>query len=334
MSKRSIKDTKVFISLNIPEKGIDLLKLKGFQVEVWRSDIPITQEALVAKAQEVHALITSSKNKLNAAFLQACAHLDVISQFAAGFDNIDIPEATRLGIPIGNTPNAVSNATADVAFGLMLAVSRKMFHMHKSIARGGWGDFKPRANLGQELKHKTLGILGLGGIGMEMALRCKGAYQMEIIYCNRSANPEAEQLLGARRVSFDELLAQSDVLSAHCALNDSTRGIFNKAAFTKMKQTAIFINTARGPVHHESDLIQALQEGLIWGAGLDVTDPEPMHPDNPLLEMENVAILPHIGSATVTARDEMSYLAARNVAEYYETGTFTHLVNPAALQPK
>lgn len=324
--KRSIKDTKVFISLNILDKGIDLLRDKGFQVTVWERDDHISQQELIDTVQNYHVLLCSSKDKLNSTFLQACAHLDIISQFAAGYDNIDLAEAKRLEIPIGNTPDAVSHATADIAFGLMLAVSRKMFYMHKSIAKGEWGDFRPRAHLGQELKHKTLGIFGLGKIGMEMALRCRGAYQMEVIYCNRSSNPEAEEVLGARKVSFEELLAQSDVLSVHSTLNESTRQVFNAKAFRQMKPTAIFINTSRGPVHHETDLIAALQAGTIWGAGLDVTDPEPMLPDNPLLDMENVAILPHIGSATITARDEMARLAAQNIVEYFETGDFTNRV--------
>lgn len=322
-----MKKTKVFVSLNMPDKGIDLLREKGFDVEVWTSEDPISKDKLILAAQSVQALITSSKDKLDASFLEACSHLDIISQFAAGYDNIDIPAATKLGIPIGNTPGAVSDATADVAFGLMIAVSRKMFFMHKKIAKGEWGDFKPRANLGMELKGKTLGIFGLGGIGIEMAKRCQGAYQMPVIYCNRNSNPEAEKLLGARRVTFDELLAESDVLSVHSTLNESTRGIFNRAAFQKMKPTSIFINTSRGPVHQETDLIISLLNGEIWGAGLDVTDPEPMNSDNPLLEMENVAVVPHIGSATVEARDEMSRLAAQNVVEFYEKGTFTNWVN-------
>lgn len=329
---RAIQDTKVFVSLNMPDKGIDLLRAKGFSVEVWKSDDPISRENLIEIVQNVHALITSSKHKLDAAFLRSCSHLDIISQFSAGYDNVDIEKATQLGIPIGNTPNAVSDATADIAFGLMIAVSRKMFYMHKTIAKGEWGDFKPKANLGVELKGKTLGIFGLGGIGMEMALRCKGAYQMDVIYCNRNANPEAEKHLGARRVSFGELLVQSDVLSVHSSLNESTRGIFDRAAFQKMKPSAIFINTARGGVHNETDLITSLWKGEIWGAGLDVTNPEPMLSDNPLLDMENVAVVPHIGSATVEARDEMSRLAAQNIVEFYEKGTFTHLVNPKAIQ--
>src|SRR5258708_17647755 len=209
------------------------------------------------------------------------------------------------------------DANADIAFGLMIAVSRKMFYMHKTIAKGEWTYFRPKADLGIELKNKTLGIFGLGRIGLQMAIRCKGAYNMKIIYYNRKPNTEAEKLLNAGRVSFEELLNQSDVLSVHSALNDETRGLFNKNTFTKMKTGSIFINTARGGIHNEQDLLEALNAGNIWGAGLDVTNPEPMSANNPLLSMPNVAVLPHIGSATVEARNEMSRLAAVNIIEFY-----------------
>jgi glyoxylate reductase len=210
----------------------------------------------------------------------------------------------------------------------MIAVSRKFFHMHKKIGRGEWTHFRPKADLGIELKNKTLGIFGLGRIGMEMAKRCKGAYDMNIIYTNRKQNEEAERTVGAKRVSFEDLLQQSDVLSVHCALSNETRGIFNATAFSKMKPSSIFVNTARGPVHQEEDLIAALQTGQIWGAGLDVTNPEPMKADNPLLEMENVAVLPHIGSATVEARNEMSRLAAMNIIEFYKGNGIPNMINP------
>jgi glyoxylate reductase len=206
-----------------------------------------------------------------------------------------------------------------------------MFYMHKTIAKGDWTFFRPMANLGIELKNKTLGILGLGRIGMQMAIRCRGAYNMKIIYCNRKENSDAEKLLDATLVNFSELLQQSDVVSVHCALNDETREIFNKNAFAKMKSNAIFINTARGAIHNETDLIHALQAGTIWGAGLDVTNPEPMLADNPLLSMPNVAILPHIGSASVEARNEMSRLAAVNVIEFYKHRQVPNIVNPEAL---
>jgi glyoxylate reductase len=182
------------------------------------------------------------------------------------------------------------------------------------------------------LKGKTLGIFGLGRIGMEMARRSKGAYQMKIIYHNRRPNPEAGRKLDARYVSFDELLSQSDVLSVHCSLNAETKGIFNKDAFSRMKPNSIFINTARGPVHNEADLIDALRKGTIWGAGLDVTNPEPMKPDNPLMQMENVSVLPHIGSATVETRDKMARLAAMNIIGFYRNKTVSHIVNPEVLK--
>lgn len=327
-----MNDKKVFISRDIPDIGPDLLKKAGFTVTVWPHDRPMTQAELIAAARENNALLSMLADKIDAYFLNECRHLDIIAQFAVGYNNVDIPEATRLGIPIGNTPDVLSDATADVAFGLLLAVSRKMFYMHKTIARGEWGHFRPKANLGIELKRKTLGIFGLGRIGMEMARRCQGAYGMEVIYCNRRPNPEAEKVLGARLVSFEDLLRQSDILSVHSVLSDETTGIFDRSAFEKMKPTAIFINTSRGPVHDETDLIEALQTGKIWGAGLDVTNPEPMHPENPLLSMENAAILPHIGSATIEARNGMARLAAENIIGFYQHKIVPHLVNPEAMR--
>ncbi|MEJ7740648.1 MAG: NAD(P)-dependent oxidoreductase [Chitinophagaceae bacterium] len=197
-----------------------------------------------------------------------------------------------------------------------------------------WTYFRPKANLGIELKNKTLGILGLGRIGMQMAIRCKGAYNMKIIYCNRKPNAEAEKLLDATLVSFEELLKQSDVLSVHCALNDETREIFNKDSFSKMKSTSIYINAARGGIHNEQDLLAALNAGSIWGAGLDVTNPEPMSADSPLLSMPNVAILPHIGSSTVEARNEMSRLAAVNIVEFYKYNHIPNIVNAETMRDK
>jgi glyoxylate reductase len=202
----------------------------------------------------------------------------------------------------------------------MINVSRKMFHLHKSIQKGEWRRFEPLKDLGFELAGKTLGIFGMGRIGMVMAQRCQGAYNMEVIYHNRSRNEEAEKKFGARWVSFDDLLNQSDVLSVHSVFSPETTGIFNRQAFSKMKPTAIFINTSRGGVHNEKDLLEALNNKTIWGAGLDVTNPEPMDANNPLLNLPNVAVLPHIGSATIEARTGMARLAAENIISFYKTG--------------
>lgn len=329
--QRNLNEVKVFVTAGIPSAGIDLLIKESFQVHVWPHDRPMQAHELIEEGKKANALLTLSTDAIDDHFLRECSHIGIISQFAAGYDNINISEATRLRIPVGYAPGAMSDATADIAFGLMLVVSRKMFYMHNTIARGEWKHFRPQANLGIELKNKTLGIFGLGRIGMQMALRCRGAYNMQVIYCNRTPNTDATKLLDATRVTFDELLQRSDVLSVHAALSNETRGIFNKDAFEKMKAGSIFINTARGGIHNEDDLLKSLQSGKLWGAGLDVTNPEPMNADDPLLSMPNVAILPHIGSATVEARTEMSKLAAINIIEFYKNNRVPNIVNPSVL---
>lgn len=322
---------KVLITRIIPGKAHELLTQAGFDVSVWEGNGPMTQPQLIERAKQVNALISLGADKLDKHFFSACSHLDVIAQFAVGYDNIDVMEATRVNIPVSNTPDVLSDATADVAFGLMIAVSRKMFYLHKTIERGEWKQFEPLKNLGIEISGKTLGIFGMGRIGMVMAQRCRGAFNMNILYHNRTRNTEAEKIFGARYVSFDELLQQSDVLSVHSVLSEETKGVFNKAAFSKMKKSAIFINTSRGSVHNEEDLIEALRSQTIWGAGLDVTNPEPMHANNPLLQMPNVAVLPHIGSATEEAREGMARLAAENIIAFYKTGNMPTCVNRSVL---
>jgi glyoxylate reductase len=325
---------KILITRDLPEIASNILVNEGFDVTAWNEERPLTQGELIEKTMRNDALLSLITDKIDAEFLHLCKHLEFISQCGAGYDNIDLVTATKLGIPVANTPDAMSQATADIAFGLMIAVSRKMFYMHKSISNGQWGYFKPKANLGMELRGKTLGIFGLGRIGVEMALRSKKAFDMNIIYCNRNPNVEAEKKLGARYVSFQDLLRLSDVLSVHSMLSKETAGIFNQAAFEKMKSNVIFINTARGLIHNEQDLTEALKSGRIWGAGLDVTNPEPMDPSSPLLFMENVAVLPHIGSATVEARTAMARSAAENMVVFFKSRQVAHLLNPAALLVK
>lgn len=323
---------KILVSRLYPKPGIRLLEKENFQLTLWKKERPMRQVELIEHAKTHHALLCTLTDRIDQHFLNLCSHLEIISQFAVGYDNIDIATATRLGIPVGFTPDAMSEATADIAFGLMIAVSRKMFFLHKTIINGQWGHFNPTGNLGFELKNKTLGIFGLGRIGAKMAQRCKDAYNMDIIYHNQTRNKAAEKNLGAVYVGFNDFLSQSDVLSVHCALTPKTKEIFNRAAFKKMKPSAIFINTARGPIHHENDLILAIREGDIWGTGLDVTNPEPMQPDNPLLFMENSCVLPHVGSGTIEARNQMSVLAARNIIEFYKNRQVPHIINPEVLE--
>ncbi len=323
-----MEEKRVLVTSHIPEVGVQLLKSAGLYVTFWDNNEPLPDGKLNALAAEHDAILSSSANKLDATFLESCAHLDIISQFAVGYDNIDVPEASRRGIAIGNAPGVMTEATADIAFGLMIATSRKMFYLNQSIRDGNWTHFVPRANLGLELRNRTLGVFGLGRIGMEMARLCRSAYGMKIIYCNRSLNPEAENQLHATKVDLDTLLKESDVLSVHCKLTEDTKGTFDALAFSRMKPTSIFINTSRGAVHDEKALTDALKNRTIWGAGLDVTNPEPMHKDNPLLKLENVCVLPHVGSATVHTRNEMSRLAAENIIAFYKGEIIPHLINP------
>lgn len=319
---------KIFITRSIPAIGLKLFKDAGYSVTQHTEKRELTQEELIAACKQHDALLSVGPNKLDAFFLQECQHLKSISLLSVGYDNVDVAAANKLKIPIGNTPGVLSGATADIAFLLMLTVSRNAFYLHNTIAKGDWDFFEPTANLGIELNGKTLGIFGLGRIGLELAKKCVAAYNMKIIYHNRNRNEAAEKEVSATLVSFEELLQQSDVLSVHTNLSPETKGLFDKNAFSKMKSSAIFINTARGAIHNEQHLTEALQQHTIWGAGLDVTNPEPMAKDNILLTLPNVSILPHIGSATVETRDAMTELAVQNIIAGLQGRQMKHVINP------
>lgn len=304
---------KVFLSGNIAPVALKQLEENNISITQWKEDRQITAAELIEACKEHDALISIGPNKIDAPFLETCSHLKVIALHSVGFDQVDVETAKRLNIPVGNTPGVLSAATAETAFLLMLAVSRKAFFYYRKITEGKWDKYEPSPELGIEVSGKTLGVFGLGKIGLEMAKKCKGAFNMNVIYHNRSRNEEAEKEVDAQYVSFETLLAQSDVLSVHTALTDETKGQFDYDVFKQMKPNSIFINTARGGIHNEEDLKKALDEKLIWGAGLDVTNPEPMDKDNPLLDMENVAILPHIGSATEETRAAMAKLIVENI---------------------
>lgn len=325
-----MESKRIVITRQFPETGLSLLEQNGFELTRWPEDRPMTPEELVENCRGHQVLFCTVTEAINRAFLDQCSHLEFISQFAVGYDNIDVDYATSLGIPVGNTPDVMTEATADIAFGLMIATARKMFFSHKLILNGEWGYFRPKVNLGMELTGKSLGIFGMGRIGKAMARRCKGAYNMDILYCNRTPCSDVEKNLDAQKVEFKVLLERSDIISVHCPLTPETKGIFDQAAFKLMKSTSLFINTARGQVHNQPDLFAALTTGEIWGAGLDVTDPEPMDKNNPILSLQNVCVLPHVGSATQEARDGMSRLAAENIIEFYKTGSGPNVINRQA----
>jgi glyoxylate reductase len=319
---------KVFITRKIPDPGLEFLREAGVEIREWTTLRDLTQTELIEHCKQADALLSAGFNKIDKFFLETASHLKVISLHSVGYDNVDVAAATAAKIPIGNTPGVLSDATADLAFLLILATSRKAVYMHNTIPRGEWGFFEPTANLGVELRGKTLGVFGMGKIGFELAKRCSAAFGMNTLYHNRGRHEEAEKVLAAKRVSFPELLDRSDVLSVNTALTPETKGIFNRESFAQMKRSAIFINAARGSIHNEEDLKEALEKGIIWGAGLDVTDPEPMRKDHPLLFMPNVCVLPHIGSATIEARAAMSLIAAKNIVAGLKGERLPFIVNP------
>lgn len=319
---------KIFATRIMPQNGLELFKQEGIEVIQWEEKTELTEEQLIEQCKNADGVIIAGRTDVTETFLKACSHLKVISLYSAGYDHVDVKAATALGIPVGHTPDVLSKATADTAFLLMQATARKAFHHHRRVIDGNWNFFEPTGSVGIDIHGKTLGVFGLGGIGFEMARMCHRAFDMKIIYHNRGHNEQAEKELGAKRVSFDELLQQSDVLTVHANLTPDTKGMFNAAAFAKMKPNALFINTARGPMHNEEDLKHALDNKIIWGAGLDVTNPEPMDKDNPLLYMENVAVLPHIGSAVKETREAMMLLATQNAIAGLKGEKLPKCVNP------
>lgn len=319
---------KVFINKRIPEAGIHMLEEAGFEIFIPDHENLSREEWLGYCKSHDLVLSVGSDFKYDKDFFTECPNVKAIALYSVGFDHVDIQEAIHHHVPVGNTPDVLSKATADVAFLLMQAVARRASYNFEKVKSGNWGDFDPLHALGQELYGKTLGIFGLGRIGLEMALKARAAFGMEIIYHNRHPNEEAEKKLGARYVSFDELIEGSDVLSIHASFRPEQKELFNAEIFSKMRENAIFINTARGGFHHQKDLYDALAEKKIWGAGLDVTNPEPIFKDDPLLQLSSVCVLPHIGSATVEARTGMAKLAAANLIAFAKGEKMPACANP------
>ncbi len=319
---------KIFINKLIPEVGMQLLARPDIDL-LMPENPEISYDEWISYCQQCDAILNIGAYKIDAKFFDLCPSVKAVSLFSVGYDQVDLPEATRRGIPVSNTPDVLSKATSDISFMLMLMVSRLASFQTNQVRIGvRFKYFNPVANLGQELYGKTLGVFGLGRIGYEMAIKCQGAYDMPIIYHNRNRHPEMEKKLGAKYVSFEELLAQSDVLSIHANYSPEYHGLFNKEVFSQMKENAILVNTARGGFVNELDLDEALKAGEIWGAGLDVTDPEPMLPDNPLLKQERVCVLPHIGSATLEARGGMARIAAENIVAFVQGEKLKTCLNP------
>jgi len=305
---------QIVVTGHIPESGLERLRAAG-EVWNWTADDPIPIDVRDEQLAHADAVVTLLSDRVDEQFLAAAPHIGIVANVAVGYNNIDVEACTARRVRVTNTPGVLTDATADLTLGLLLAVTRRLGEGERLIRSGTpweWGMFMM---LGTGLQGRRLGIVGMGGIGQAVASRAR-AFGMDVVYHNRSAvDAETEQRLGARLVPLDELLATSDVVSLNCPYSAATHHLLDAAALATMRSSAFLLNTARGPIVDESALVDALRNGTIAGAGLDVFEHEPdVHPG--LLGLDNVVLVPHLGSATVETRAAMAELAASNVVAY------------------
>lgn len=303
--------TTIFISRRIPKGGIEILENAGLTVEINPEDRVLTREELLSGCRGKDGLLCLLTDTIDREFIGQMGQLKGIATMAVGYNNIDIAAAARKGIPVSNTPGVLTAATADLAWALLMATARRLPEAERYLRAGEFKNWGPMLFLGGDLRGRTLGIVGAGRIGTEVGLRSRG-FGMNIIYADPEKNRVLEEELGGRRVDLNTLLKESDYLTLHLPLNEETRRLIGRPEFKLMKETAYLINTSRGPVVDEDALVEALQTGMIAGAGLDVFEKEPhIHPV--LLSLPNAVLLPHIGSATIETRTRMATMAAQNL---------------------
>ena len=323
---------KVFVTRAIPEKGFAIVR-EFCDVDLWPEELPPGRDDLLKHVRGVDGLLCLLTDKIDGEVMdEAGPQLKVISNHAVGFDNIDVPAATARRIPVGNTPDVLTDATADFAFALMLAVARRIPESERYVKAGNWKTWGPMTFLGVDIKGATLGLVGFGRIGKAVARRALG-FEMRVIYYDPSEKKPSSDLK-ATRVDFETLLRESDFISLHTPLTPDTRYLIDSEALSKMKPNAVLVNTARGPIVEPEALYEALKEKRIFGAGLDVTDPEPLPLGNPLLTLDNVIIVPHVASASTSSRAQMSWMAAQNLVAGLKGERLPNCVNPQVYAQK
>ncbi len=320
MARPSSLRRKVFVTREIDSAALERLR-SAAAVTVWRREMPPPPSALRSALADADALLSMLTDKIDAFTIENAPRLRVISNLAVGVDNIDLDAATRAGIAVGHTPGVVTDATADLAFGLLMAAARRIAEGDRHVRAGKWRTWGPMTMLGRDVHSSTLGLIGFGAIGQAMARRAMG-FAMRVLYLKHSSarRPPSHndlQLASAVAVSLPRLLAQSDYVSIHVPLTTKTHHMIGAQEFARMKPGAILINTARGPVVDQAALAAALRSGRLGGAGLDVTDPEPISSRDPLLRFENVVITPHIGTASVATRASMASMAVNNILDVF-----------------
>lgn len=317
---------RVFVTRRLLEPGLSLVQ--GFcHAEIWPDPLPPSPEELLRRVRGMDGLLTLLTDRVDAALLEAAGPgLKVVSNCAVGVDNVDVAAATARGIPVGNTPGVLTEATADMTFALLMAAARRLPEGEREVRNGGWKTWSLDYLLGADFISATLGIVGFGRIGRAVARRATG-FGMRILFTDPNpASPEPG--VDATQVDFEALLRESDFVSLHCPLTEATRGLMDAAAFSKMKPTAILVNTSRGPVVDQEALYEALKSRRIFAAALDVTVPEPLPTDSPLLTLENCLVVPHIASASRRTRAEMSRMAAENLIAGLKGERLPNCVNP------
>ncbi len=321
---------RVYITRKIPSEALDIVA-DACDYRVWdKESEPVPRDVLETETSDAEGLLALLTERVDRRLLEAAPNLKVVANMAVGFDNVDVAECTRRGIVVTNTPGVLTETTADLAFALILAAARRVPEAERYLRQGQWKTWSPMLLTGVDVYGATLGIIGLGRIGEAVARRARG-FSMRVLYANRSARPEVEDALGIERRSLDELLKSSDFVSIHVPLNNSTRHLIGERELALMRRTAVLVNTSRGPVVDEGALYRALKDGRIFGAGLDVFETEPIGFDNPLLELDNVVLLPHIGSASIATRTKMAVMAARNLARVLSGQMPQNPVSPEAL---
>ncbi len=301
---------RVFVTRIIP--GLERLA-DSCDADIWQDEAAPPYEILTERVRGVDGLLCMLTDRIDGALMDAAgSNLKIISQMAVGYDNIDVNAARQRGIAIGNTPGVLTETTADLAFALLLASARRLLEGVRYIQDGNWRTWHPTVMLGHDVTGATLGIIGLGRIGRAFARRASGFDMRILAYSPHLSDDDAAQA-GAERVSLEDLLHRSDFVSLHCPLTPETRHLINRTTLAQMKPSAILINTTRGPVVDQAALYEALASGVIAGAALDVTDPEPLPADDPILTLPNVIVVPHVGSATIGTRGKMAQIAVDNL---------------------
>jgi len=318
---------RVYVTREIPERGLKKI-MERFDTEVWPEYGPPPKQVIIEKARDADALVTLLSDKIDAEIFDAAPKLKIVAQMAVGFDNIDVEEATRRGIYVTNTPGVLTETTADFAWALLMAIARRVVEADRYVREGKWKvGWHPSMLLGRDVYGATLGIIGVGRIGSAVARRAK-CFNMRILYYDVVRNPQIEKETGATFVDLDTLLRESDFISVHVPLTKETYHLINAERLKFVKKTAYLINTSRGPVVDEKALYEALKEGRLAGAALDVFEQEPLPTDSPLLRLDNVILTPHIASASYETRSRMAEMVAENLIAFFEGKVPPNLVNP------